>query len=122
MIQVLVTGGETSGSAIDTSKIYDINMGTWSRIPADMPESRVLHLSTLLNNNHVLIAGGIIDNRQTTLYYDPTSSTGIETGSMISSYCESPTVTLLTDGRVLLKGGATAAKLAQDTKYMAKNK
>jgi hypothetical protein len=55
-----------------------------------MPERRTLHLSTLLKNGHVLIAGRIIDTTQTAHYYDPTSSSWTATETMIPSYHESP--------------------------------
>jgi len=80
-----------------------------------MPERCVLHSSTILNNDCVLISGGIIDSSKIALYYDPTSSTWIETESIIASYRESSTAILLTNGQVLVTGSATASKLVRDT-------
>jgi len=113
--EVLVTGGDNNNSTLATAELYNINSGSWSSTSKPMPEIRTTHTSTLLNNNRVLIAGGIINTTQTAIYYDPTTSDWVQTGNMIASYREAATATLLNDDRVLVTGGATASKLPRNT-------
>lgn len=114
--RVLVAGG-TPGEENDREKdplasaeLYDPKTGTWSAT-GSMATPRKDHAATLLDNGMVLVAGGVRSEGPFTPLasaelYDPQTGRWKATGAMHSKRGR-PTVTLLTDGEVLVVGGAT---------------
>jgi hypothetical protein len=84
-----------------------------------MPEGRILHTATLLNNGKVLIAGGseasggkaINSLIAQALLFDPSTQQFESTGDMVTPRAF-PTVVLLQNGMVLILGGGTASDQA----------
>jgi N-acetylneuraminic acid mutarotase len=107
--QVLVAGGDGSGGGSST-ETYDPTTGAWTST-GDMVYSRTAHTATLLPNGQVLVAGGGwygfgFNATPTAELYNPATGTWTETGTMVSSGRFSHTATLLTNGLVLVAGGA----------------
>jgi galactose oxidase-like protein/Kelch motif protein len=99
---VLVAGGlDPSGWALATAEIYDPVAGTWTAT-GSMTTPRNCHTATLLQNGHVLVAGG--NGVAGAEVYDPATGTWMATGSL-STAREWHTATLLQNGRVLVAGG-----------------
>ena len=115
--RVLFAGGtpsQNSSQAIGTAELYDPGTGKFTAT-GSLGEARSAHSATLLPNGLVLIAGGDVgvagsaDSRVTSSaeLYDPSAGTFRPTGSMAQAR-DYFTATLLSDGRVLVMGGAPA--------------
>jgi hypothetical protein len=116
----LVAGGETGNSSdnADVATLYDPATGTWATT-GKMSAKRRWHVATLLSNGKVLVAGGQLGGnsvdyaRGALLYlasaetYDPDTGTWTSIGSMNIARAGGHTLTLLSDGRVLVAGGTT---------------
>src|SRR3954469_4816623 len=110
------------------AKIYDPSAGILRNAAIPTP-TRAWNSLTLLNDGHVLLAGGVIGNAtpgggaaptpqasgspsqmatDTASLYDPASDTYTATGAMAQGRVLH-TATLLQDGKVLVAGGAGAA-------------
>ena len=113
--RVLIVGGFDSPSSwLASAELYDPATGTFSPTGA-MSTTRSQDTATLLASGLVLIAGGQLPNSSTgssilssAELYDPSSGTFKQTGSMIVARA-AHAATLLTDGQVLITGGATTA-------------
>ena len=107
--KVLIAGGvNNTSSALNTAELYDPTTGTVSPTGNLIaPNGRKAHVSVLLRNGQVLLAGGV-DNANIPLataeLYDPASGTFSATGSMSQARGFANAV-LLADGRVLVSGG-----------------
>jgi N-acetylneuraminic acid mutarotase len=109
--RVLVVGGrDQSGASIATAELYDPQTGTWSSA-ASMTTARSYHRTTLLSDGRVLVTGGghgfntgpLIE--KTAEIYDPSTGMWRLTDQMANARY-GHTATLLSDGRVLIAGGA----------------
>jgi hypothetical protein len=114
--QVLVAGGESSGSTcVTTTELYNPATNTWSAAHA-MNTARCNAAAVLLPSGKVLVAGGTsttstADALTTAEVYDPTANTWTNvTNAMSSARAAVPAAVLLGNGQVLVAGGeATTA-------------
>jgi WD40 repeat protein len=118
--RVLVVGGSSDLRA----EIYDPATGTFSTI-GSISAARSGHTATVLPNGEILIAGGKDDFVQTivtakalasTETYDPQSGTFSPSGNMASART-GHTATLLSNGKVLVTGGANATPMSSTEIY-----
>jgi galactose oxidase-like protein/Kelch motif protein len=112
--RVLVTGGQDETppgdpTGLASAELYDPTTGTFS--PTDsMATARILQTATRLADGRVLVTGGVETLSATGGFlasgelYDPKTGTFTATGSMVNAHV-GYTVTLLSDGRVLVTGG-----------------
>jgi N-acetylneuraminic acid mutarotase len=101
--KVLVAGGSDDfnvGPTTSAAELYDPATGTWSPT-GNLITARQNHSATLLKNGKVLVAGA----GSTAELYDPSSGTWSATGSLPVALSYGQTVTLLSDGKVLVTGG-----------------
>ena len=105
----------------EIAKVYDPSAGVLHNAATPVP-IRVWNTATLLNDGHVLLAGGLSGSPTGTsdasgssgavtnsaVLYDPASDTYAPTGSMADGRLLH-TATLLADGRVLVAGGSSVA-------------
>ena len=121
--RVLVTGGlsqivtsdvlKTVGSTLSSTEIWNPKTGLWTKGP-NMTRPRVGHISTLLPDGRVLIAGGLTYTTiiiikvpaftNTCEIFDPKTNKISSTGSMKTARSLFSAESLL-DGRVLVAGG-----------------
>jgi len=110
--RVLITGGlDTNGDALDTAEIYDPSIGTFSATKGTMTSPRAIHTATLLKNGQVLLAGGSTSDAysgalDTAEIYNPTTGIFTALTNKMTSPRLSATANRLSDGRVLITGGA----------------
>ncbi|MFZ5876513.1 MAG: kelch repeat-containing protein [Nitrospirota bacterium] len=111
--QVLVAGGaDSGGGSLASAELYDPASGTFSPT-GSMGGIRYAHVATLLPSGMVLVAGG----NDTSTYpgtsltpaelYDPTTETFSATGPLSMARGGGHTATLLSNGKVLVTGGAS---------------
>ncbi len=105
---VLIAGGiDNLGNALTTAELYDPATGTVSPTGSlSDPNGRANHVSIVLPNGKVLLAGGFdnVSILATTELYDPANGTFSVTGSMAYPRV-APTGVVLADGRILVSGG-----------------
>ncbi|HEY5487283.1 MAG TPA: kelch repeat-containing protein [Candidatus Limnocylindrales bacterium] len=108
---VLIAGGSAIAGISDAER-YDPTTGTFSPTGPATTKIPSFHTATLLSDGRVLIAGGLgptssgsIGPMATAQLYDPKTGKFGPTGSM-STGRDEHTATLLSDGRVLIAGGA----------------
>jgi N-acetylneuraminic acid mutarotase len=114
--KVLVTGGGTSNTVVNTADIYDPATNTWSPA-APMISPRKYHTATLLPDGTVLALGGqqtSLTTAATAERYDPATDTWTPSVSM-SAQRYSHAATQLPDGRVLVSGGVVSSPLTNNT-------
>jgi YDG domain/Galactose oxidase, central domain len=102
---ILFTGGENSGTVLQSTEILDVN-GNIS-LAADMNVPRSRHVAVLLNDGRVLVGGGTTSGGGTTNsaeIYDSSANTWTQISPMTSARANA-TAALLQDGRVLIAGG-----------------
>jgi hypothetical protein len=110
--RVLVAGGATSNfESLSSTEVYDPVKATFSA-GGPMSTGRSKHTATLLADGRVLICGGYGPKIQSDAQflasaelYDPLKGTFVAAGSMKDARV-GHTATLLSDGRVLVAGGA----------------
>jgi N-acetylneuraminic acid mutarotase len=111
--RVLVAGGRLAGNSLNSAELYDPATNRWSAT-GSMITPRDNFAAVRLPDGRVLVAGGIdataAPPRQspkvtdTAELYDPATGTWTQTGHMlVPRFGES--MTLLSDGRVLVAGG-----------------
>ncbi len=112
---VLIAGGDSSGSSFDTAELYHVGTNNFSIVSSTMNGAREQGTATLLPNGSVLISGGflVVSNlalaeKTTELYstasgtFQPSSGTVDMNGARANM-----TATLLPNGFVLIAGGDT---------------
>jgi hypothetical protein len=120
--KVLIAGGsDQSGKTINSAILYDPSTGAYSNT-GNMTVSRDFHTATPLPDGTVLIAGGRTSSGSGYMYqasaeiYDPTKGTFAAVGAMGSArYGHSAIV--LSNGQVLVAGGASTAAIASAELY-----
>jgi prolyl-tRNA editing enzyme YbaK/EbsC (Cys-tRNA(Pro) deacylase) len=118
--RVLVAGGgDGQGSAFAESELYDPKTGTFSAT-AEMTTPRSGQTATLLPDGRVLVAGGKDASMgnvslASAELYDAKTGTFTPTGAMATPRIFH-TATLLSDGRVLMAGGANGSAELYDPK------
>ena len=114
---VLITGGAAGRrrSVSASAEIFDPSSGTFSAT-GDMTIVRYKHAAVLMEDERVLIVGGSDGSDWRGRYdsaeiFDPSTGSFTETGRLNTPRFKLRTaVTLLTDGTVLVAGGADAAE------------
>jgi N-acetylneuraminic acid mutarotase len=114
--RVLVTGGNSGTSALNSGEIYNPATSTLSLITS-MSTPRYYHTATLLSDGRVLVTGGNNDSAPSGYLaaaeiYNPLTNTWSLTGSM-STGRVFHTATRLSDGRVLVSGGVSSSVLSR---------
>jgi trimeric autotransporter adhesin len=113
--QVLIAGGiDANGNSLGGAELFDPSTGAFTPT-GNLNTMRAWHTATLLNNGTVLIAGGCSNcppgYNGTSLadaeIYNPSTGIFMPTGSM-KALREYQTATLLTNGKVLITGGAAS--------------
>lgn len=115
--QVLVAGGQARKLVdgifytydLDSAELYDPASNTWSEMTGKLLKARNYHVTTLLPNGQVLVAGGMVSEGvirylDSAELYDPATDTWTATGNLTSRRA-SHTMTVLPNGQVLLAGG-----------------
>ena len=109
--RVLVTGGVTveQQTRLASTEIYDPATGTWA-VTGSMVTPRQQPAAVLLNDGRVLVIGGSggnanLDPLSSTEIYNPATGQWATAGSMNLARV-GHTATLLTNGKVLVTGGA----------------
>jgi hypothetical protein len=111
---VLIAGGYTSGIGTGTfasAELFNPATGTFNST-GNMSTPRVWHSATLLNSGMVLMAGGLADTSSSsplasTELFNPTSGTFASSANMTTARA-AHSATLLSDGTVLIVGGASS--------------
>jgi hypothetical protein len=98
--KVLITGGNSTGAAINSAELYDPDSGAFTAV-GDMAFHRTQHTATLLLNGKVSIAG--YSSTSTTELFDPGTQIFSIAGQMTVRRGDC-TATLLQDGKVLIAG------------------
>jgi hypothetical protein len=120
--QVLIVGGEGDAGPLASTELYDPKTGQFSRT-ASMTTAREDHTATLLSDGRVLVAGGVdaggvSSPLASAELYDPKTGEFSAAGSMTTGR-DSPSATLLPDGRVLIVGGANGYTAGPHRKVVA---
>ena len=112
--RVLVVGGfDNELRTLASAEIYDPDTRVWTQV-ADMIEARSFPTASVLDDGRVLVAGGSHTGvgptamRRTAEVYDPTRNIWMPAGQFAVSRA-GHTATILSDGRVLVVGGAGSA-------------
>ncbi len=108
---VLVAGGDTGyafngGTTVSTCELYDPSLGTW-RLTGAMTAPHGEHMSALLPNGKVLVAGGFVQGTGASSsceLYDPATGKWSATANM-SGLRSGAVGALLLNGKVLRAGG-----------------
>lgn len=117
---VLIAGGHRGRHSLTviyvSTELYDPATGTF-RTSANMIQRRHKHDAVLMADGRVLIIGGADERDRQGAYktaeiYDPSAGSFARVAEMhLSRYKLNGTAVRLSDGRVLVAGGATAAEL-----------
>jgi WD40 repeat protein len=121
--RVLVVGGNdalgaTAHKSLASAELYDSKTGKFT-VAGSMKDGRQDHTASLLPDGRVLIAGGFTDSGSyiplaSAELYDPCTDEFSATGSMTVAGAIQ-TATRLSDGRVLIVGGAGVVVQSQAT-------
>jgi WD40 repeat protein len=112
--EVLVAGGNSNGPQA-SAELYNPATNSWT-LTGSMHTARYQHTATLLQNGQVLVAGGYNENVNNPYLtsaelYNPSTGTWTTTGSLHSARIYD-TMSLLTNGQVLVAGGYNATPTA----------
>ncbi|WP_129576710.1 MULTISPECIES: kelch repeat-containing protein [Sorangium] len=111
--RVFVAGGmdPVSSGGSSSAEVYDPVGNTWEEVEEGMSTVRISHTATLLSTGKVLVAGGFelvglsFVAKSSAELYDPQGKKWTSLSPMAPTRAR-PTVTRLSDGRVLAVGGA----------------
>jgi len=106
---VLASGGQSGGTAVPQSELFNPSTGTWSVTGSNLIP-RFDHTATLLLDGRVLAAGGVSSDGDCTSNvtaetYDPATGKWSLTGRIPSPVGTGHIAVRLSDGRVLVAGG-----------------
>lgn len=109
---VLVTGGSSRSTTMRSAEWFDTTTGAFTALP-DMTTERYFHTATRLASGEVLLVGGsggagAHGATATAEIFDPVTRTFRATAGPLAKARVFHTATLLSDGRVLIVGGAGA--------------
>jgi uncharacterized Zn-binding protein involved in type VI secretion len=112
--RVLAAGGTGSnGRALSSAEVFDPASSTWTTVPTGMRTPRSNAAAVALDDGRVLVVGGV-DNSSSdgnvlasTELFDPVADVFTATGGL-SEGRQDLSATRLSDGRVLVAGGANA--------------
>ena len=106
--RVLVAGGTGASGALSSAEMFDPAHpeNGFQTVASSMSTARTRHTATLLNDGHVLIAGG--DAQGSAEIFDPATGTFMPTIWPLTVARSGHTATLFTDDSVLLAGGNSA--------------
>lgn len=108
---VLVAGGyDTNNTDLSSAEVYDPPKGLWT-LTGSMATARQSPIGALLTNGMALVAGGYnagfgLPNLSSTELYDPATGLWTTTGSLNVPRNGSSTLTLLSNGKLLITGGS----------------
>jgi WD40 repeat protein len=111
--RVLIAGGFTGATILNTAEIFDPSTGTITLLPATMTAPRLNHTATLLGNAMVLIAGGTNSGGQLAsaeFFNYSTNTFGVVASMNVAR--ERHTATPLPTGDILLAGGYNSTNLS----------
>ena len=118
--RVLIAGGfdTNTRTQVNSAEIYDPDTGTFE-LTGPMRERRWGHNAILLDDGRVLIVGGnissFIGKTAGAEIYDPSTGTFSSTGSMSTPRAPKIRVNKLSDGRVVVTGGAFEGSFGTST-------
>jgi hypothetical protein len=107
-------GSRLGPPILDAAELYDRNSDTWTRT-GNLTAARAAHVAVRLQDGRVLVAGGLTNGPPppappvvlaSAELFDPATGMWTATGSMEFAR-EDASITLLTEGRVLVVGGST---------------
>lgn len=113
--KVLIAGGQSSHVALASAELYDPATQTFTAVGSLMNAARLIAAAALLPNGQVLITGGgtasttnfgALDSAEV---YDPAARTFSVLAARMSTPRGGHTATSLSNGAVLIAGGATAS-------------
>jgi N-acetylneuraminic acid mutarotase len=117
--KVLIAGGYDGTKFLNTLELFDPVSGKIQVLSTKLKEARDTHTATLLSNGQVLLTGGYCKNGKTDTcqvstaeIYDPLTNK-ISTGGSFGAATYAHEATLLTNGQVLITGGALTEKIAK---------
>jgi N-acetylneuraminic acid mutarotase len=107
--KVLVVGGRSSSTYLNTAQLYDPALGTWSSA-GTMTDAREDHTATLLSNGTVAIVGGYNSSSgtlDTVEIYDPATNTWSPTGTLLTGRAghRAVEVTTASGAQLMVMGG-----------------
>ena len=97
--RVLMAGGGTDNQYLSTAELYDPDTGSWTAI-ANMHSSKASPRATLLRDGKVLVVGR--SSSTTAEVYDPATGSWSPTGEFARPGAYYGSLTLLSDGKVLV--------------------
>ncbi len=97
--RVLIAGGGTDNQYLDTAELYDPDTGSWTAI-ANMHSPKAGPRATLMRDGKVLVIGR--SSSTTAEVYDPATGTWTATGDFARAGVHYGSLTLLSDGMVLV--------------------
>ncbi|CAN5227396.1 hypothetical protein BH09PSE6_BH09PSE6_03220 [soil metagenome] len=105
----LLTNGQvlmSAGGGTPNSELFDPNTSSWHAPALDMQAQRIEQAAVRLTDGKVLVVGGRLSTQVLTIeLFDPATSRWSTVGSL-SAPRSQVTATLLSDGHVLIAGGA----------------
>ena len=117
---VLIIGGRSGVDIADTTEIYRVKTGIWEE-STPMNHRRMSHSAIKLKDGRVLVTGGLEsvvpgETLATAEIYDPNTKAWIVANKMHYARLGHQS-TLLSDGRVIITGGATALEPESKDQY-----